>query len=240
MAQQQHKTSKPAKRASPQRPRSGLPTTGFAIDLEESDAQVGARIKKAFQLIGKNEDLVLAHREKAGKKVFARKGRSYPRKGSYSATADAGLDKDAAGLTSSSDKQSPLEGALARARERGQVRAAEILSGKEMISGDELGRLIGISRQAIDKRRKAGDLIALDGPARGVKYPRWQVSDDGFILPGISEVLTLCNGQAWTAYRHLVSEFPDGTGDALYTKLRQGFEEEVLDYVESLTRGEFG
>jgi hypothetical protein len=239
MAQHQHRTPKSEKRAAP-RPRAGVPHHAFSIDLEQSDAALGARVKQLFKSIGKNEELVVQSGKKAARTVFAQKGaRAMPLKRTASKSADTGKVSDEAVGPLKPEAEGPLKGALERARARGVERAAEILAGDEMLNGDELGQILGISRQAIDKRRKAGDLIALQGPARGYKYPRWQISSDGFVLDGIHEVLDLCDGQAWTAYRHLISTYPDNSGETLYTKLKNGLRDEVLSYVESLRRGNF-
>jgi len=52
----------------------------------------------------------------------------------------------------------------------------------------EFGRLLGLTRQAIDNRRKAGRLLALDSSKRGWLYPLWQV-EEGRVLPGLEAVL---------------------------------------------------
>ncbi len=55
------------------------------------------------------------------------------------------------------------------------------------VSGEESGRLLGISRQAVDKKRRGGHLLALPVGARQ-RYPVWQFKD-GAILPGLTGVL---------------------------------------------------
>ncbi len=53
----------------------------------------------------------------------------------------------------------------------------------------EVAALLGITRQAIEKRRKVGKLIALSLGKRGYAYPRWQFTADGRLLSGLEEVL---------------------------------------------------
>lgn len=57
----------------------------------------------------------------------------------------------------------------------------------------EFGRLLGISRQAVDKRRRAGKILALDRGRRGYAYPVWQVSEAA-VLPGFASVLAALTG----------------------------------------------
>ena len=52
----------------------------------------------------------------------------------------------------------------------------------------DVASLLGITRQAVEKRRKAGKLIALSAGKRGYAYLQWQVSSDGVLLPGLEEV----------------------------------------------------
>src|SRR5688572_15271520 len=50
-------------------------------------------------------------------------------------------------------------------------------------TAEQIGRLLGLTRQAIDNRRRAGRLLALESGKRGYLYPVWQV-EDGRVLPG--------------------------------------------------------
>jgi hypothetical protein len=79
----------------------------------------------------------------------------------------------------------PLAGAIARGAEA-RARLAEAAGG--LLAADTVGRLLGITRQAVDKRRGAGRLLALR--IRGDwHYPAAQFSGDGEVLDGIAEVI---------------------------------------------------
>lgn len=87
------------------------------------------------------------------------------------------------------DELSP-EDPLTEARLRG-LRMRERLLGAagRAVSAGEAGELLGgISRQAVDKRRRAGRLLALPAGGRGYRYPVWQFAEGG-VLPGLEEVL---------------------------------------------------
>ena len=81
------------------------------------------------------------------------------------------------------------EDPLAPARLRG-LRLRERLLEAEggVCSSAEMAAALGITRQAVDKRRKAGTLIGLDLGRRGYAYPIWQVG-----LAGLGDVLTELN-----------------------------------------------
>lgn len=74
---------------------------------------------------------------------------------------------------------------LAPARLRGLALQRQLLTDAGgTVSARELGAALGISRQAVDKRRKRGALIGLHLGRRGYAYPAWQVG-----LDGLAEVL---------------------------------------------------
>ena len=55
---------------------------------------------------------------------------------------------------------------------------------------------LDISKQAVDKRRRARKLLALP-TTRGFLYPAWQFTVDG-VLPGFEQVLAALHAEAWT------------------------------------------
>lgn len=93
---------------------------------------------------------------------------------------------------------------LQRARVRGALRRAEILSSPEMLSAAAAGGEIGISRQAIDKRRRNGALLALPA-GKDYRYPAWQFAA-GATVPGLKDVLrALGDIDPWAKYRFFTS-----------------------------------
>jgi hypothetical protein len=80
----------------------------------------------------------------------------------------------------------PLADALARgAGER--ERLAAVAGG--LLSAAELGRVLGISRQAVDKRRRAKQVLAV--PVAGDwRYPAAQIGPDGGVPKALPRVLT--------------------------------------------------
>lgn len=74
-------------------------------------------------------------------------------------------------------------------RVRGVVARRWLLTAEGGIAtAAEVGHLLGLTRQAIDNRRKAGRLLAVDSNKRGWLYPLWQV-EDGRVLQGFESVL---------------------------------------------------
>jgi hypothetical protein len=56
------------------------------------------------------------------------------------------------------------------------------------LAADEAAEALGMTRQGIDKRRKAGKLLALELGSRGFHYPAWQFTPAG-VLAGLEETL---------------------------------------------------
>lgn len=94
----------------------------------------------------------------------------------------------------------PLAGAIARGAEA-RTRLAEAAGG--MLSADDAAKALGISRQAVDKRRAAGKLLAVR--VRGDwHYPSAQFRD-GEVLPGIETVISgLPDASAWSVLDFLL------------------------------------
>lgn len=101
----------------------------------------------------------------------------------------------------------PLAGAIARGAE---VRAGLAEAAGGMLSADEVGKALGISRQAVDKRRTAGKLLAVR--VRGDwHYPAIQFHD-GEVLPGIEAVVAgMPEASPWSVLDFLLA--PDGALD---------------------------
>lgn len=78
---------------------------------------------------------------------------------------------------------------LARARLRAIRMKRELLERDGgVLSGSEVAELLGLQRQAVNKRVKAKSLLALETAKHGYSYPAWQFVD-GETLPGLAEVL---------------------------------------------------
>lgn len=73
--------------------------------------------------------------------------------------------------------RSQLGRALAAVRERGQSRVADILSAEDMLTADQLARLLGTTRMTINTKRRKRQLLALEGAKRGFRFPRSQIGE---------------------------------------------------------------
>lgn len=154
------------------------------------------------------------------------------------ATSDCGVlaralaDPDAVTSIAESDP-------LAAAKLRG-VEAKENLLRAEggTLSGDDVSKLLGISRQAVDKRRRAGRLIALTRGRRGYIYPAWQF-EGGRTLPGLEEVLkALKRHDPWIQAAFMLHPNIQLDNSTPLAELRSGKLDAVVD--AALSYGEHG
>jgi hypothetical protein len=102
------------------------------------------------------------------------------------------------------DMHPDVSKAVGLAKARGIETAARILDQDNMLSGEAIGERMGMSRQAVDKARKTGKLLAIEGSKRGFRYPDWQLDQRGFRRSGLIEVLDLV-GDGWDAYRFFMA-----------------------------------
>ena len=136
-------------------------------------------------------------------------------------------------------KPSPeLQRALAAARERGRIRAAEVLGGEDMLGADDFAKMLGTTRMTVNAKRQKGQVLGLDGAKRGFRFPVWQLDRDGKPY-GELMVLNERLGGPWAVYRFLVQ--PHGELDGLTGReaLERGETKTALAAAESIGRGDF-
>src|SRR5260370_35150942 len=85
--------------------------------------------------------------------------------------------------------QSTSDDPLLAARRRGLKRKKQMLEASGgALSSEQVAKVLGISRQAVDKRRSSNQLLALTQGRRGYRYPSFQF-EDGKTIQGLEEVL---------------------------------------------------
>jgi len=118
---------------------------------------------------------------------------------------------------------------LARARTRGLLAQRKMLDveGPPMAVG-QVAQHLRISRQAVDKRRQAGKLLAVSRGSRSFLYPGWQFTETG-VLSGLEETLQALTGHPpWACLRFFVSGNHRLGGKRPLDLLRQGRVQKVL------------
>jgi hypothetical protein len=126
-----------------------------------------------------------------------------------------------------------LDAALAEARERGVSRAVEILSGREMLSAAEFAKFIGVSREAVRAKHQRDEILGIRGAKRGLRFPKWQVTPNGKLLPDLPQLFKVLGGDSWTVYRFLIQHHPELEGDTALSALLRGKVDKVLAAAEN-------
>jgi len=132
-----------------------------------------------------------------------------------------------------------LDDALAAARRRGGQYVAEILKRPDMLSGRAFAELIGTSPETVNQKRKTGELLGLVGAARGVRFPTWQITDDGRLLPGLRSLFEILGNDPWTVYRFLIQRHNELAGATALGAMKAGRLEAVQDVARNLKAGVF-
>ena len=102
-----------------------------------------------------------------------------------------------------------------------------------VLSGAQVARILDISRQAVDKRRKQGQLIGLTQGKRGYAYPAWQF-EGGKMLAHLTKLLdALRTHDAWMQLAFFINGNDRLNGRSLLELLRAGELEPVLRAAES-------
>ena len=142
-------------------------------------------------------------------------------------------------ITSAVVKHDALEGALIGARARGAQHVAEILKGPDMLSGREFALLIGTSPETVNQKRKIGELLGLEGATRGVRFPKWQITDDGRPLPGLKSIFEILGDDPWMVYRFLTQRHNELAGASGLDAMKSGRLEAVKNVAQNLKAGVF-
>jgi hypothetical protein len=117
---------------------------------------------------------------------------------------------------------------LRAAKSRAATKMASLLAARGGPWGvEQVAQHLGISRAAVDKRRKNGALIGIVDGARAAKYPSWQFTATGTI-PGLVEVLrSMAVTDPWMQIQFFMAEDPDLKTNPL-DALTEGRQAEVI------------
>lgn len=120
--------------------------------------------------------------------------------------------------------------------ERALARVEGLLYRRELLekAGGVLGvgmvaELLGLTRDAVDKRRKRGRLVAVDLGRHGWRYPAFQFTGEG-LLGGLEEALEALEPEdGWVALSFFLEEAEELGGETPAEALAEGQTEAVID-----------
>ena len=124
-----------------------------------------------------------------------------------------------------------------RGRARGIVRQAELLGAPEMKTSGEIARMVGTSSQRIAHMRKRHELLGIQGPQRSVRFPAWQLSEQGDPLPDLPELFEEIGNDPWAVYRFLLTPHPELGGGTAVEAMKAGKARQVLNLARSIGAG---
>jgi hypothetical protein len=128
---------------------------------------------------------------------------------------------------------------VAAARVRGAARVADILNGADMLSADQFAEEIGATRETVHKKRQRHEVLGLEGPKRGVRFPKWQLDLSGELLPGLPSLFGALGNHPWAVFRFLLNEHPELGGSTGLAALRGGRISDAVSVAETIGAGAF-
>lgn len=134
---------------------------------------------------------------------------------------------------SQGDAGGGADDALRKARERGADYRSAILASPDMLSGEEVAKRLRITRQAVAKKRAAGELFALAWGSRKLRYPSWQLEPVVFGEPLKNVLAALTGEDPWAVYRWFTTPEAAFSDDTPLSALIAGRAEDVLKAARS-------
>jgi hypothetical protein len=102
------------------------------------------------------------------------------------------------------------------------------------LTSSQVARALGVTRQAVDKRRNRGGLLALPTGSGDYVYPACQFTPDG-LIPGIEEVLRAFQIRSpWTQLSALLAPARSLSGKTIIEALKSGAIEKPVSIAASL------
>jgi hypothetical protein len=131
----------------------------------------------------------------------------------------ASLLSDLAALGVDLSAMDPFMEAMARGA---AIKQELLTSGGGGLTSTQVSSALGITRQAVDKRRSRRALLAVPSGSGDYVYPACQFTSDG-VIPGIEEVLRAFQIQSpWTQLSVLLASAPALGGKTILETLKSG------------------
>ncbi|MBK1663741.1 hypothetical protein CKO10_04400 [Rhodospirillum rubrum] len=132
-----------------------------------------------------------------------------------------------------------LTRALHEARGRGEVLKRTLLADPALLTTAEMAARLGMSGEGIRLKRKRHEVLGLDFAKRGLRYPRWQILENGHLLPALPTLFGILGHDSWAVYRFLLQSHCDLGGERALDALTGGRIEAVLETAKTVATGGF-
>jgi hypothetical protein len=130
-----------------------------------------------------------------------------------------------------------LKAALSEAFERGGHLAAKILRQSDMLTAGDFAASLNLSRETVRQKMLKHEILAVRGAKQGHRFPAWQVTTEGRLLPELPRLFELLGGNPWTVYRFLLQHHPELDGATAFEALKTGKVEDVLAAAKNVGLG---
>jgi hypothetical protein len=118
------------------------------------------------------------------------------------------------------------------------VKVDRAVSRLGLLTAAQVSRRFKVTRQAIDRWRREGKLIAWEVRKSQFHYPSWQFDSRGIPYKSVSRILKALDGDNWAALRFLNELIPE-VGEVGHRAIAQGRDQEVLAALAARSLGAF-
>jgi DUF1365 family protein len=115
----------------------------------------------------------------------------------------------------------------------------ELLADPNMLNTAAIADLLGMSEEGVRLKRKRHEILGLESAKRGIRYPSWQVLEDGKLLPGLPRIFAILGEDPWRLFRFLQQHHSELGGGRALDALRHGRVDSVLAAAENTATGAF-
>lgn len=137
------------------------------------------------------------------------------------------------------DDGDDLDRALDAARDRGRLRAAELLSGETTLDAAAFADLLGVSSATVEAKRERREVLALENASGSFRFPAWQIDQEGKPFAILPKLFELLGDSPWAVYRFLIQRHAALGGASARDTLMRGRAEQVVEAAEGLAHGTF-
>ena len=101
-----------------------------------------------------------------------------------------------------------------------------------MLASEALAERLAVSRMTVNTWRRRRQVIGLEGPKRGFRFPMWQFDERGIPYPEIPRLFALLGDSPWIVYRFMTEAHPELDGMTGREALAAGRSREVVGTAE--------
>jgi hypothetical protein len=107
-----------------------------------------------------------------------------------------------------------------------------------MLDASTFAIRLGLTEADLEEKVRLSEVLALDSPELGVRFPAWQLDQSGNVPVSINALLTILS-EPWAVYRFLIQHHPELDGRTGLDAIMRGHVREAVETARGITLGTF-